>query len=278
MLRFPRFTVGVHARRAAIVLAATTTLFAATPAFSKVTIGYCQGHGTDVFTVCVLVCCPGDLVPTELCCTTGPIDCSNPGAVMAGIDACMASFVYGGSPVFGPGVPVGTPVAGQSRHEYPLGGGFSAAGCCVIGGRVRFHCGTMSLSINCPCDKPGGPPPGPGPFKLIVLGPPPPGPSTLTVWFVGCPPISVMLDGTETAAMVKDKLLAALVAAGYLAYINSDGEIEVLADCTGGPPLGVEEFGLAGGAPMSLGLGVCPPPPPTPVLKRSWGELKTLYR
>lgn len=277
MPKFSRCSLGARTRRAAIVLAAVATLFAATAASAKVTISYCQGQPRfETFTVCVRVCCPGDLAPVELCCTTPPVNCSDPGAVMAAIDACMAGFMYKGMPVFGPGVPVGSPVGGQVRHEYPLSGPFAAAGCCVIGGRVIFHCGTMSLAIDCPCAKPGGPPPGPGPFKLGVLGPPP-GPATLVVWFIGCPPISVVLDGTESVFDVKAKLLAALLAAGYTAFINSDCEVEVLTDCTGGAPLGVEEFGLAGGVPMALSLGACPPSPPVGVDTRTWGQIKALY-
>lgn len=277
MPNFSRCTLGAQTRRAAFVLAAVATLFAAATAHSTVTISYCQGHGVETFTICVVVCCPGDLVPVELCCTTPLVNCSDPGAVMAAIDACMDGFVYKGMKVFGPKAVVGSPVGGQERHEYPLDPAYAAAGCCVIGGGPKFRCGTMSFAVDCPCDKPGGPPPGPGPFKLGVFGPPPPGPSTLVVWFIGCPPVSVPLDGTESPADVRAKLLAALLAAGYTAFINSDGEVEVLTDCTGGAPLGVDEYGLAGGAPMALGLAACPPVPPVGVQTRTWGQIKSLY-
>jgi len=270
MPRFLRFV-------AAAGFAVAVSLCFTTAAFATVTISYCQGHGTAAFTVRMQVCCPGDAAPTTLSCTTAPVDCANPGAVMAAMDACMAGMMYNGMSVFGAGVAVATPVGGQLRHEYPLDPAFAAAGCCVIGGGVTFECGTMSLAIDCPCAKPGGPPPGPGPFKLGVFGPPP-GPATLVVWFIGCPPVSLALTGTESAADVRALLMAALLAAGYSAFINSDGEVEVLLDCNGLPPLGVEEYGLAGGVPMALGLGVCPPAGPvgaTPVL---WGEVKALYR
>jgi hypothetical protein len=266
---------GIRAACCSLLLVAAVVLPAA-DASAKVTIGYCQGQGIETFTVSFLVCCPGDLAPTEISCTTAPVNCSDPGAVMAAVAACMASFMHAGMPVFGPGAPVGSPVGGQMRMEWPLDPAFAAAGCCVIGGNVSFKCGTMSLAINCPCDKPGGPPDGPGPFKLGVLGPPP-GPVTLVVWFIGCPPIPVPLDGTETPAIVAAKILAALIAAGYSAFINPAGQVEVIADCTGAAPLGVEEFGPAGGAPMALELEVCPPDEPLRTRRSTWGGIKALY-
>jgi hypothetical protein len=265
----------VHAAIALSVL-----LLAASSASATLTISYCQGPfgRFETFTICAQVCCPGDLVPTTVCATTASVNCGDPFAVMAAVDAAVATLEYPvGTPIFGAPAVVPTPVGGQVRHEYPLGAAFAAADCCVIGGNVTFFCGTMSAAWACPCSKPGGPPPGPGPFKLGIFGPPPAFPTTLTVWFIGCAPISVMLTGTETAADVKSLLLAALLGAGYTAFINASCEVEVLTACAG-PPLGVEEFGLGGGAPMALGLGACPPfMPPVGVRPSSWGAIKAHF-
>jgi hypothetical protein len=96
--------------------------------------------------------------------------------------------------------------------------------------------------------------------------------------FEGCPIIFVPLDGTETAAGARDKVLAALLAAGYTAFINGDGKLEVTMDCDGTLPGGLDEVGLSGGLPMPLGVIICPPELPVGVEDRSWGRVKDGYR
>jgi hypothetical protein len=267
-----------------IVIVAIALGVVAIPADSsaQIEIGYCPSDGgMQTFTICFLVCCPGDASPTELCATTPPVNCADPIAVMNAIAAAVAALAYGGNPVFGPAVVVATPIVGQTRYQFPLDPGFAAAGCCVIGGSAHFDCGTVSLQIDEPCAKTGsggGGGGGGGPIKPKILGPAPGFPATLVIQFIGCPPIFVPLTGTETAADVQALLLAALQAAGYTAFINGDGDIEVTTDCTGNPPLGVDEFGLQGGIPMSLELEIGPRPSgPIGVEERSWGAVKSLY-
>jgi hypothetical protein len=264
----------------AVLVALVLVLVSAVDSSAQIEIGFCQGtFGVfETFTICFIVCCPGDLVPTVLCATTTPVNCGDAAAVMGAIDAALATMVYGGNPVFGTPVVVPTPIPGQARHGYPLDAGFAADGCCVIGGSRTFQCGTVSLRINEPCAKGGGGGGGGGgPIKIQVFGPAPAFPTSLVIQFIGCPPVIVPLAGGESPDTVKLLVLAALSGAGFTAFINADGDVEVTFDCTGAPPLGVDEFGLAGGVAMDLGLVVCPPPPPIGTEERSWGELKGLY-
>ncbi len=263
------------------LLAALGLLAAASPAQAQIAIGFCQGRpgSFDSFTISFLICCPGDLVPTRVTATTAVVDCSDAGAVMGAVNAAVGGMMFGGAPIFGPPVAVPSPIGGQARYEYPLSGPFAASGCCIVGGSVSFRCGTMSLRINPPCGKPGFPPGDGRPVKLCLDSPPPPFPTTLAIKLEGCPIIFVPLDGTESAAVVRGKVLAALAAAGYTAFLNPDDKVEITGDCTGGLPTGVDEFGLVGGHPMDLGIEICPPPEePTPYEPTTWGRVKSLYR
>jgi hypothetical protein len=238
-----------------------------------VQIGFCPGPpGPVTVTVEVVVRCPAQ---TTLSATI-VAPCDDAAAVMTAVDGAMAGFVWpGGGAIFGPPVVVGGGVSGQTRHEYLLTPGFLASNCIIQSVNIDFDCGTMGLVVRVPA-VPGGPVV-PGPTKLGFFGPPP-GPSTLVVKFEGCPAISVPLDGTETADQARDKVLAALLAAGYSASIGTDGRIVVDADCSGTYPAGTDELGLSGGSPMHLGIGSCPPPGPVGVSERTWGTLKNLYR
>jgi hypothetical protein len=250
----------------------------ASPASAQIAIGFCQGEPGvfETFSATFLVCCPGDLVATPVTAVTGPVNCGDASAVMAALNAAIGALTWLGSPIFGPPVPVPSPVPGQARFEYPLSGAFLAAGCCIVGGDVEFECGTMSLRINPPCSKLGDPEDR-RPVKLCIEGPPP-GPSTLNLILEGCPSIAVALVGDETAAEVRAKLLDALLDAGYIASLTAEGKILITGDCTGEPPLGVDEFGLTGGLPMPQGINICPPEEPVDAFPASWGGLKSRPR
>jgi hypothetical protein len=268
-------------RRYFLLLSATllASLTVVVPASAQIAIGFCQGQGGtfESFSASFLVCCPGDPAPTPVTAVTAPVDCGDASAVMAAMNAAIGALTWGGSPIFGAPIPSPSPIPGQARFEYPLSPAFLAMGCCIVGGSVDFECGTMSLRINPPCSK-GGDPRDRRPVKLCVDGPPP-GPSTLNLILEGCLLVAVMLDGDETAAEVRAELLAALLGAGYSAFINADDKVEITEDCTGELPLGVDEFGLTGGLPMPQGIVVCPPPDdPVPWQPASWGMLKGRFR
>lgn len=254
--------------------------FLAAPASSQIQIGFCQGPPGSFLTVTIklVICCPPLGAISTVSTTVGPIPCDDPGGVMGAVDAAMLGIMFGGGPVFAAAADVPSPVAGQARSEYTLSPGFLASGCCVIGGGISFNCGTFSLRFDSPCPKTGDPGGGGRKKKLCFDSPPPPFPTTIAVKFEDCPIIFVALDGTETADDARDKVLAALVGAGYAAFINIDGKIEVDADCMGGLPKGIDEFGVSGGLPMALGIVVCPPDLPVPVEKRTWGSVKELFR
>lgn len=261
---------------ALLALAAGLPLFAGSAAAQapNVQIGFCPGAGgTVTVTITIVVLCPA---PTTLSATI-MAPCDDAGAVMAAVDGAMGGFMIGGVPLFGPPVVVGGGVSGQTRHEYPLSPAFLFNTNCIIQSvDIDFDCGTMGLVVRIPgvphsTDTP------PGPTKLGVFSAPP-GPDTLIVKFEGCPAISVPLDGTESATTARDKLLAALLAAGYDAHVGPDGRIVVDADCHGTFPDGTDEYGLAGGDPMHLGIGSCPPPDVTGTHGGTWGALKSIYR
>lgn len=263
-----------------IALLLLAVSFSAVPAEAQIAIGFCQGSGgPTVYSVSFLVCCEGDLVPTPVTVSTPPVDCSSAAAVMAAVNAAIGGMMWDGAPIFGAPVPVPTPVPGQARFEYPLTPGFLAAGCCIVGGSVDVKCGTMSLRINPPCAKEGGGGGGGRPTKLCIDSGPPPMPIDLNVMVEGCPLIAVALDGTETAAEVRAKVVAALLLVGYTAFINDEDKVEITGDCDGDLPTGIDEFGLTGGVPMDLGIEICPPPDdPTPTEETNWGTLKELWR
>jgi len=260
------------------LLLLSLALVAASPVSAQIAIGYCQGTPGvfETFSVTFLVCCPGDLTATEVTVTTGPVDCGSAAAVMAAVNAAIGTMMSGGSPIFAAPVAVPSPVPGQARFEYPLSMEFLDSECCIIGGSVDFECGTMSLRINPPpCAKTGDP--GDWPVQLCIDGPPP-GPSTLNLILEGCPLVDVPLDGDETAAEVRAELLAALLLAGYSAFLNDDGKVEIVGDCMGELPMGVDEFGLSGGLPMAQGiLVVCPPDDPVPFEDTTWGAVKASW-
>lgn len=250
-------------------------------ASAQIRIGFCQGQpgSFGTYSVSFLICCPGDSVSTRVTASTGLIPCDDAAGVMTAMNAAVAGMMFGGSPIFGPAAPVAGPVAGQARFDYPLSPAFAASGCCIVGGNVTFDCGTMSLRINPPCDKKGDPGGGGRATKLCVDFAPPPIPTTLGIMFEGCPLILVEFDGTETLDEALGKILAALGGAGYTAFINSDGKIEVTEDCDGDLPTGVDEFGLVGGLPMPLGIEICPTPDPTVGVEiESWGSIKSKYQ
>jgi hypothetical protein len=267
-------------RWSAGLAAALALLVFTTPASGQIRIGFCQGPPGSLVTVTVelVICCPDGGAVSTISATTPPLPCDDAPAVMAGVNAALAGLTFGGDPVFGAPVPVPSPIPGQARFEYPLSPEFLATECCVVGGSIDFDCGTFSLRINPPCAKLGEPGGGGRVTKLCFDSPPLPVPGVIAVGFEGCPIVIAVLDGTETADEVRDALLAALLDAGHTAFINEDGKIEVAEDCTGMTPIGVDEFGMSGGAPMDLGIVICPPPlPPVPVNEASWGELKGRY-
>ena len=276
----PRLSALLSRRAARFGLAALLTLAIGLPGFAggaaaqppAVRIGFCPGGGgVATITITVVIACPAQ---TTLSATV-MAPCVDAAAVMAAVDGAMGGFMFGGGPVFGPPVVVPGGVAGQTRHEWPLSPGFLSTNCVILSIDLDFDCGTMGLAVLLPAV-----PHGPivhGPMKLAVIGPPP-GPAILVIKFEGCPPISVVLDGTESATAARDKVLAALLAAGYSAHIGPDGRIVVDTDCIGLYPVGIDEYGLSGGAPMHLGMGSCPPPAPTETRTGTWGALKSLYR
>lgn len=285
MLGFVSRSVSRHRLRmsrmaGAALVAMLIPLTAPASADAQIRIGFCQGApGLGVFSASFLVCCPESPVPVLIVATTPPVDCSSAAAVMGAMNAAIGGLMFGGAPVFGIPVPVASPVPGQSRFDYPLSPEFLASGCCIVGGSVDFPCGTMSLRINPPCDKTDDPGGGGRPTKLCIDAPPPPFPTELNVMFEGCPLISIPLDGTETPADVRAELLAALVAEGYVAFINEEAKLEVTGDCVGELPTGVDEFGLTGGPPMPLGILICPPPDePSATSETSWGAVKGQWR
>jgi len=254
-------------------------LLLAVPASAQIAIGFCQGTPGvfETFSVSFLVCCPGDLVPTTVTATTGPVNCGDAAAVMAAMNAAIATLTWDGDPIFGAPVPVPSPIPGQSRFEYPLSPEFLAKECCILGGSVDFECGTMSLRINPPPCAKTGDPEDRRPVKLCIDGPPPLGPSTLNLILEGCGLVSVDLDGDETAAEVRAELVAALLTEGYTAFVNENDKIEITGDCDGELPLGVDEFGLTGGLPMAQGIVVCPPEEPVGAAHSTWGAIKRRY-
>lgn len=264
---------------AILLLLLTAPLAMPQPAEAQIQIGFCQGQPGELVTVTVefVICCPPIGTISTVSATAGPVLCSDPMAVMAALSTAIGGIMFGGAPVFGAPFPVPSPVPGQGRIEIPLAPGFVASGCCVIGGGIDFDCGTFSLRIDSPCAKTGDPGGRGRKTKLCFLAPPP-GPSTFAMMFEGCPIILVPLDGTETATGARDKVLAALLAAGYTAFINGDGKLEVTMDCDGTLPGGVDEVGLGGGLPMPLGVIICPPELPVGVEDRSWGRVKDGYR
>ncbi len=263
-----------------IALLLLAVSLAAVPADAQIAIGFCQGAGGfHIYSVSFLVCCEGDLVPTLVTASTPPVDCSSAAAVMAAMNAAIGGMLWDGAPIFGAPVPVASPVPGQARFEYPLAPGFLAAGCCIVGGSVDVPCGTMSLRINPPCAKNGDGGGGGRPTKLCIDSGPPPVPIDLNIMVEGCPLIAVALDGTETAAEVRAKVVAALLLAGYTAFINDEDKVEITGDCGGALPTGIDEFGLTGGVPMDLGVEICPPPDdPTATEETTWGAFKERWR
>jgi hypothetical protein len=240
-----------------------------------VQLGFCPGAPGHVATVTitVVIACPTPITLTAT--AVGP--CDDAAAFMAAVDAAMAGLNVGGVPIFDPPVAVGGGVAGQDRHEYPLSPAFLFnTNCDFLSIDIDFDCGTMGMAVLIPgCHGcPGLVRPL---LKLSVHGPPP-GPSSLAIKIAGCPMLIVPLDGTETAAGVAAKVLAALLAAGYAAHIDADGRVVIDLDCTGHPPTGIDEYGLVGGLPMSLDMGSVPPDRPTPARHGTWGAIKTLYR
>jgi len=273
----PRIALASQTRTPILAgLALAALLATAAPAPAQVAIGFCQGAGgLASYGASFLICCPGDPATYSVDLTVGPVDCGSAAAVMGAMNAAVAGLMFGGSPIFGAPVPVPSPVPGQARFEYPLSPAFLASGCCIIGGSVDFDCGTMSLRINPPCDKLGIPPGGGRPTKLCLDSPPPPFPTTLVLVLEGCDAVLVPLDGTETPAAARAKVLSALLIAGYDAFLNDDDKIEIIGDCTGEEPTGVDEFGLAGGVPMPLGISICPlPTEPTGERPITWSRVK----
>jgi len=239
-----------------------------------VQIGFCPGPGgVATVTITVVIACPTPITLTA----TATAPCNDAAAVMAAVDGAMAGLNVGGVPIFGPPVVVPGGVPGQNRHEYPLSPAFLFnTNCDFVSIDIDFDCGTMGMAVLIPAG-PGLPGPVHPVLGLSVHGPPP-GPSTLVIKVAGCPFVIVSLDGTETAAVVAAKVLAALLAAGYVAHIDADGRVVIDLDCTGHPPTGIDEYGLAGGLPMPLDIGSLPPDRATPARHGTWGAIKTLYR
>ena len=280
-MSLPRRIFGTRARRACIaLLTLVATSFAADDAAAQIRIGFCQGPPGDLVTVTVefKICCPPLGTISTISATAGPVSCDDAGAVMGALNAAVAGLVFGGGPVFGTPVAVPSPVPGQARFEYPLDPDFVASDCCVVGGSIDFDCGTFSLRMNAPCPKAGDPGGGGRVTKLCFDSPSPPSPSTVAVMFEGCPLVTVPVPPGAPADLVRDAVLAALLAEGYTAEINADGKLEVTGDCTGMEPTGVDEFGVVGGLPMDLGIVICPPPlTPVPNVPGSWGAIKSFF-
>lgn len=257
--------------------AMVATCAIAPTAFAQgVQLGFCPGPPGHLATVTieVVIACPLPITLTE----TATAPCDDAAAMMAAVDAAMAAFNIGGTPIFGPPSVVAGGVGGQLRHEYPFSLAFLFnTNCDFISISIKFDCGTMGMAVNAPpCHGcPGIYHPA---LKLSVDGPPPPGPSDLAIKFAGCPIVIVHLLGTESAAGVRDKVLAALLAAGYAAHVGTDGSVVVDADCHGSTPLGIDEYGVVGGLPMRLDMGSVPRPVPTEVHRSTWGSVKASYR
>lgn len=251
------------------------------PADAQIQIGFCQGPPGGIVTVTVkfIICCP-PLGTISNVSAMASAPCDDPTAVMSAISAAIAGIMFAGDPVFDTPVAVPSPVAGQARYEYPLSAAFAASGCCVVGGGVSFDCGTFSLRINpLDCAKLGDPPDGSKMVLCCETPTPPPAPVTLAIVFEGCPPVFVGLPPGLSCDEVADAIVAALTVAGFSAFKNAEGKVEVHEDCTGELPTGIDEFGLAGGISMGLGVVVCPPPGiPVPVERDTWGGIKHKYQ
>jgi|SRR5215831_608645 len=195
-------------------------------------------------------------------------------AVMAAVDAAMASANCFGHPTFDPPIDIPGTTTGEIRHEYRVSSD-PYGGQSLYGSSIVFDRGAMSFNMKNPC---GGPyyPNLIGPYHIGMSGPPA-GAGDFRVLFEGGTEVLTPIDPSMTLQGIADAVTGSARDKGIDAAEYGTASVVFNPHKPNQDVTGFDFVGIADGTPMKIDVGndlyLWVPAKPS-----TWGKVKATYR